>query len=73
MKVDISKLDQGQFKTHKTVSVKEIMDAGGPDKFGNDGKSTNEAIIKSFQTSPPFEPFTDDEWADLLIQMANDK
>lgn len=69
---DIKDFDQGPFKTHKTVSVKEIMDAGGPDKFAEKFGNTNEAIIKSLEKFP-FEPFTDDEWADLLVQMANDK
>jgi hypothetical protein len=49
------------------------MDAGGPDKFGKKFGNANEAIIKSLENSPPFEPFTDEEWADLLVQMANDK
>lgn len=65
--------NQDPFRTHKTVSVKEIMDAGGPDKFGNKFGGANEAIIKSLRNSPPIEPFTDEEWADLLVQMANDK
>ncbi len=73
MKIDITKLDHGQFRTHKTVSIKEVMDAGGPEEYAKiSGKST-ERLIKRLEKLPPIEPFTDEEWADLLIQMANDK
>jgi len=31
------------------------------------------SMLKAMENSPPIEPFTDEEWADLMDQLAKDK
>jgi hypothetical protein len=64
---------QSPFREHKSYSPEEALAAGGTTAFGiKVGKST-EKLIATLEKLPPIEPFTDEEWADLLVQMANDK
>lgn len=61
------------FREHKSYSPEEILAAGGTTAFGIKlGKST-EKLAERLEKLPPIEPFSDEEWANLLIQLANDK
>ncbi|MCE7073274.1 hypothetical protein LZG74_23360 [Dyadobacter sp. CY327] len=71
MKVDITlpNASSSMFRTHKSYSAEEILAAGGADAFGKKlGKST-EKLIKALQEGPAIEPFSDEEWTDLLRQL----
>lgn len=72
MKQDIS-TNKGLFKTHKSYSPEEILAAGGTTAFALKMGKTNEALIKALENAAPIEPFTDEEWADLMDQLAKDK
>ena len=65
--------DKGVFGTHKSVTVEEIMAAGGATAFGIKSGKNNETLIKALENSPKPEPFTEEEWDDLMKQLANDK
>lgn len=66
-------INKRPFKTHATVSPEQIIAAGGTTAFGLKSGKNNESIVKALENSPKPEPFTDDEWQDLLKQLANDK
>ena len=61
------------FKTISTVSVEEILAAGGATAFGIKTGKNSETLKKALKNSPNPEPFTEEEWASLMEQMANDK
>lgn len=61
------------FRQHKSYSPEEILAAGGTTAFAIKMGKTPENLIKALEALPPAEPFTDEEWNDLLVQMANDK
>jgi hypothetical protein len=65
--------NQGLFKTHKSYSPEEILAAGGTTAFALKMGKTNESLIKALQNAAPIEPFSDEEWADLMEQVAKDK
>jgi hypothetical protein len=72
MKTNIS-ANKGLFKTHKSYSPEEILAAGGTTAFGRRSGKNNATLIKALENAPPIEPFTDEEWADLMDQLAKDK
>jgi hypothetical protein len=72
MKTDISKNDD-LFRTHKSISPEEVFAAGGPTAYGIKMGKNNETMIKALQNAPPIEPFTDEEWADVLLYLEKDK
>lgn len=57
------------FRTHKSYSAEEILAAGGADAFGEKLGNNNERIVQALQDGPAVEPFTDEEWEDLLRQL----
>ncbi len=61
------------FKPHKSYSVEEVLAAGGTTAFGIKMGKDMDSLIKAMENAPKPEPFTDEEWADLLDQMAKDK
>jgi len=65
--------NEGALRTHVTVSPEEILAAGGTTAFGLKTGKNNETLKKALKNSPKPEPFTEEEWASLLEQMANDK
>jgi len=65
--------NSGLFRTHKTVSPEQIIAAGGTTAFGLKTGKNNESVIKALENSPKPEPFSKDEWKDLLDQIAKDK
>ena len=65
--------NKGVFRTHTTVSPEEIIAAGGTTAFGLKTGKSNETLKKALKKSPKPEPFTEEEWASLMQQMANDK
>ncbi len=56
-----------------TVTVEEIFAAGGATAFGIKSGKNNETLKEALRNSPKGEPFTEEEWASLMEQMANDK
>lgn len=64
---------EGAFRTHKSVSPEEIIAAGGTTAFGIKAGKNNETLKKALKNSSEPEPFTEEEWASLMDQMANDK
>ena len=60
-------------KTHKSYSPDEVLAAGGTTAFGLKMGKTNESLAKALENAPPIEPFSDEEWADLMKQLARDK
>jgi hypothetical protein len=71
MKTDISKKESS--RAHKSVSSEEIFAAGGTTAFGRRSGKSNETLIKALENAAPIEPFSDEEWADLMEQVAKDK
>ena len=65
--------NEGSFKSHKAYSPQEILAAGGTTAFGRKTGKNNESIIKAIEKLPAIEPFSNDEWNDLLEQLSNDK
>jgi hypothetical protein len=65
--------NQGLFKTHKSYSPEDILAAGGTTAFAIKMGKDNESFIKALQNAPPIEPFTEEEWADLMEQVARGK
>ena len=61
------------WKTHKSYSPEEVFAAGGTTAFGLKMGKNNETLISAMKNAPPIEPFSDEEWADLMEQVANDK
>ena len=72
MKPGISK-NEGLFKTPRSYTPEEIFAAGGTTAFGRKRQKENESIIKELQKAQPIEPFTDEEWDDLMKQLEKDK
>ena len=64
---------KSKFRTHTAVTPEEVMAAGGTTAFGIKSGKSNETLIKALENSPKPEPFTEEEWADLMEYMANDK
>ena len=60
-------------KTNRSVSVDDILAAGGATAFGIKSGKNNQTIINALEKSQKPEPFTDEEWGNLLEQLANDK
>jgi len=61
------------FKNIKSYSVDEILAAGGPTAFAEKTGKTFENMLKVMENAPKPEPFTEEEWADLMEQLAKDK
>lgn len=61
------------FKANRSYTPEEVIAAGGATAFGRKRGKNNETLIKALQDSPPIEPFSDEEWADLMAALANDK
>ena len=72
MKPKISE-NESLFTTHKSYSPEEILAAGGTTAFAIKMGKTPEALVKAVQNAAPIEPFSDEEWADLMTQVKNDK
>ena len=72
MKTNISE-NKPLFKTHKSYSPEEILAAGGTTAFGRRREKDIEAAIQALKNAPPIEPFSDEEWAKLMDDVARDK
>jgi len=72
MKQNIS-ANEGLFKTHKSYTPEEILAAGGTTAFGRKTAKNKFDVIEAIKNAPPIEPFTEEEWADLMEQLAKDK
>lgn len=73
MKEQPLKTEEPLFRTHKTVSVEEIIAAGGPTIYGIKSGKNNESMIKAMKNAPKAEPFTDEEFMDLMKQLQDTK
>ena len=65
--------NDGGWKTHKSYSAEEVLAAGGTTAFAMKMGKTYENLIKGMENAPRPEPFSDEEWADLMQQLAKDK
>jgi hypothetical protein len=72
MKPKISE-NERLFKTHKSYSPEEVFAAGGPTAFGIKMGKNRDSLIKALENAPKPEPFTDEEWADAMADLARDK
>lgn len=72
MKSNISE-NKSLFKTHRSYSVEEILAAGGATAFGRKTGKNNEGLIKALESCPPIEPFSKEEWDNLMVEVAKDK
>ena len=61
------------FKTYESYSPEEIWAAGGTTAFAYKMGKTAQAFRESIKFAPEIEPFTDEEWDDLMEQVKNDK
>ena len=61
------------FRTLKSYTPEEILAAGGTTAFGRRREKEKAEIMKRIENAPPIEPFTDEEWADLMTQLERDK
>ena len=75
MKVDITSPNaiSSMFRTHKSYSAEEILAAGGTTAFAVKLGKSNEKLIQALQEGPEIEPFSDEEWFDLLHQLESTK
>ena len=73
MKSKITEKKEYVFKTHQSYSPEEVFDAGGTTAFALKHGKTAEALIKALENAPKPEPFTDQEWDDLLSDLEKDK
>jgi hypothetical protein len=64
---------QNLFKEHKSYSPDEIIAAGGATAFGEKMGKNRDSLIKALENAPKPEPFTEEEWADLMADLARDK
>jgi hypothetical protein len=65
--------NKSSFKTHKSYTPEEVFAAGGATAFGRKMGKNNESLIKALENAAPIEPFTQEEWDDLLKDLENDK
>ncbi len=72
MKANISN-NGSLFKAHKSYTPEEVFAAGGTTAFGLKMNKNNEALIKALENAPTPEPFTQEEWDDLMVQLEKDK
>jgi hypothetical protein len=72
MKPNIS-TNEGLFKTHRSYTPEEIFSAGGTTAFGLKMGKNNASMIKALENAAPIEPFTQEEWDDLLAELKKDK
>jgi len=72
MKSEVSS-NNSLLKTHKSYSAEEILAAGGATAFAIKMGKDRDSLIKALENSPKPEPFTEEEWADLMADLAKDK
>jgi hypothetical protein len=72
MKSGITKNGES-FRSHESYSPEEVLAAGGTTAFGLKAGKNNSTLIKALEEAPPIEPFTEEEWTDLLDQLEKDK
>ena len=65
--------DKNIFGGHKSYSPEETLAAGGATAFDRKSGVNNEALIKALENAPKPEPFTEEEWAELMADLAKDK
>jgi hypothetical protein len=72
MKSNISS-NEGSFKTHRAYTPEEILAAGGTTAFGRKTNKNNSKLIKALENAPTAEPFTQEEWDNLVAELDKDK
>ncbi|WP_221394512.1 hypothetical protein [Dyadobacter sp. NIV53] len=73
MKADISSGSIRLSETQRSYSPDEILAAGGATAFGRKSGKNNQTLIHALENAAPIEPFTEEEWNDLLAQLERDK
>ncbi len=71
MKSNVS-ANKSLFKTHKSHTPEEVFAAGGATAFGIKTGKNNETLIKALESLPKPEPFTKEEWDDLMADLEKD-
>ena len=61
------------FKTFSTVSPEEILAAGGATAFGIKSGKNSDELKKALRDTPKPEPFTKEEWENIVGQLENDR
>lgn len=61
------------FRTHQSFSPDEILAVGGTTAFGFKAGKNNETLIAALENCPKPEPFTNEEWNSLIMQLEKDK
>jgi hypothetical protein len=72
MKPDIT-TNGDLFTGQRSYAPEEVLAAGGTTAFGRKTLKNKLHVIEAIKNAPPIEPFTEEEWADLMEQLANDK
>jgi hypothetical protein len=65
--------DKKLFSDLKSYTPEEILAAGGTTAFSIKMGKDRESLIKALENAPQPEPFTEEEWADLMADLAKDK
>lgn len=65
--------DRNLFGQQRSYTPEEVLAAGGTTAFGLKNQKRKLEAIKAIENAPPIEPFSDEEWNDLMNQLANDK
>lgn len=73
MKADISLRTAKLRTTSRSYTPEEVFAAGGALAFGRKSGKTNETLIRALENAPAIEPFTEEEWDDLMAQLERDK
>lgn len=60
------------FKTHESHSPEEVLAAGGATAFGKMSGKNNETLVRALENAPA-EPFTEEEWDKLMVELKSDK
>ena len=68
MKINRTSTNSGLRKSHESHSVEDILAAGGATAFGRQSGKNNESIIHALQKTTS-EPFTSEEWNELLNEL----
>ena len=65
--------DKNFFGQQRSYTPEDVLAAGGTTAFGLKNQKRKEEAIKALKNAPPIEPFSDEEWAKLMDEVARDK
>ena len=73
MEANIFSISARLSETQRSYTPEEIFAAGGATAFGRKSGKNNETLIRALENAPAIEPFTEEEWDDLMAQLERDK